>query len=65
MLYRDFGKTGKKISVLGFGVAQLPVSGNNVCDRVIDEQAIPILRAAYDNGINYYDSAWNYLNEDS
>ena len=65
MLYRDFGKTGKKISVLGFGVAQLPVSGNNVGDRVIDEQAIPILRAAYDNGINYYDSAWNYLNEDS
>ena len=65
MLYRDYGNTGKKVSVLGFGVAKLPMTGEGENARVNDELAIPIMRAAYDGGINYYDSAWNYLNNDS
>ncbi len=65
MLYREYGKSGKKVSVLGFGVAKLPMTGSGEDARVNDELAIPIIRAAYDGGINYYDSAWNYLNGDS
>jgi hypothetical protein len=65
MLYREFGKTGKKISILGFGVAKLPMAGTGKDQRVDDELAVPILQAAYESGINYYDAAWNYLNNDS
>jgi predicted aldo/keto reductase-like oxidoreductase len=63
--YRDYGNTGIKVSALGFGVAKLPMAGDGADARVNDELAIPIIRAAYDGGINYYDSAWNYLNNDS
>lgn len=65
MIYREYGKTGVKVSVLGFGVSKLPMTGNGPDAKVNDELAIPILRAAYEGGINYYDAAWNYLNEDS
>ena len=65
MRYRDFGNTGKKVSVLSFGVAKLPMIGEGKDERVNDELAIPIIQRAYEGGINYYDSAWNYLNEDS
>jgi len=65
MLYRKYGATGKYVSALGFGVAKLPMTGDGAAARVDDELAIPILRAAYDGGINYYDAAWNYLNNDS
>lgn len=36
MLYRDFGKTKEKVSVLGFGCMRLPVKNNNPSD--IDEE---------------------------
>ena len=65
MPYNDFGSTGKKVSILGFGVAKLPMIGEGKDARVNDELAVPIIRAAYDGGINYFDSAWNYLNGDS
>lgn len=29
MLYRDFGKTGEKVSVLGFGCMRLPIIGDD------------------------------------
>ena len=29
MLYRTLGKTGEKVSVLGYGCMRLPVIGNN------------------------------------
>jgi len=81
MIYREFGKTGKKISAVGFGVMRLPeiktaeMSEEEKRNRenlswyesqrddtlIIDEEkAIPLLKVAYDAGINYFDTAHFY-----
>jgi len=81
MIYRDFGKTGKKISALGFGCMRLPeirvaeYSEEELKKRetmswielqhddtliVDDEKTIPMLKAAYDAGVNYFDTAQFY-----
>ncbi|MEA4971758.1 MAG: aldo/keto reductase [Candidatus Metalachnospira sp.] len=57
MQYRDFGKTGVKVSPIGFGMMRLPADNNGNVDEV---QAIKILRTAIDNGLNYVDTAFNY-----
>ena len=57
MQYRDFGKTGLKVSPIGFGMMRLPADN----DGNVDEQrAIKMLRDAIDNGLNYVDTAFNY-----
>lgn len=53
MNYRTLGKTGLKISVLGFGVS--PVG--NVFESVEESEAIQALHYGIDNGINYFDVA--------
>lgn len=81
MLYRDFGKTGKKISALGFGCMRLPEikvrefteeekkareglswyeSQKDETFIVDEEKSIPMLKAAYDAGVNYFDTAMFY-----
>jgi len=81
MIYRDFGKTGKKISQLSFGCMRLPeIKLREFTDEetaareglswyesqrddrfiVDEEKAIPMLKAAYDAGINYFDTAQFY-----
>ncbi len=50
MKYRHLGTWGLKLSEIGFG------TWINVSDR--DQQAVDaLIRAAYDNGINFYDTA--------
>ena len=61
MNYRILGRTGLKVSVLGFGCMRLPLKG----DGVDDELAIPLLRRAVELGINYFDSAVFYCGGDS
>lgn len=62
MVYREFGKTGKKVSILGFGGMRF------------DEQAIRkgnledsarLMAEAYDLGLNYFDTAPNYVDDKS
>lgn len=57
MQYRDFGKTGVKVSPIGFGMMRLPADNEGNVD---EQQAIKILRTAIDNGLNYVDTAFNY-----
>ncbi len=59
MRYRIAGKTGEKVSILGFGTMRLPVRGGNDAD--VDEPAAgAMIRYAIDRGVNYVDSAYIY-----
>ncbi len=65
MIYRTLGRTGLKVSQLGFGAMRLPmeeVDGENRVDR---DKAIPMIHRAFEAGVNYIDSAVGYCNSDS
>ncbi len=58
MKYRPFGRSGWKVSALGFGCMRLPVAGQ---PPTIDEPlATRMLRHAIDQGVNYVDTAYGY-----
>lgn len=59
MLYREIGKTGEKVSVLGFGCMRLPILDGNV-EHIDEEKAINMIEYAVTNGVNYYDTAYPY-----
>jgi len=62
MLYKEFGKTGIKLSALGFGAMRLPMSQSGDQEIVDDEKAIPVIQKAFELGVNYIDSAPYYCN---
>lgn len=51
MQYRDFGNTGVKVSLLGFGGMRLPEG---------EKEAIAVMRRAYELGVNFFDTAPGY-----
>ena len=55
--YRTLGKTGEKVSIIGIGGYHLGVPDV--------PEAIRIVHAALDNGINFLDNCWDYNNGDS
>ena len=57
MQYRNFGKTGIKVSALGFGTMRFPLLHDEVVD---EERAIGMIRHAIDEGVNYIDTAYPY-----
>ena len=59
MKYRDFH--GKKISQLGFGAMRLPVLDGQA-SNIDMKQTEEMIMYAYENGVNYYDSAYVYHN---
>ena len=62
MIYRNF--QDKKLSGLGLGMMRLPVVNSD--DAVVDEvAAAEMIDYAYQNGINYFDTAWGYHNGNS
>lgn len=65
MLYREFGRTGIKISSLGFGAMRLPqtqIDGKDVYDT---ETSIQIIHKAFESGVNYIDTAPYYCDKES
>ena len=65
MRYRELGKTGLKVSQLGFGAMRLPMIGEGEDERVDRELAVPMIHKAFEAGVNYIDSAVGYCNADS
>lgn len=62
MKYRKMPHSRDKLSALGFGCMRLPVDKDNKID---EEQALAMMHFAYENGVNYYDTAWTYHNGES
>ncbi|OJF77073.1 MAG: hypothetical protein BKP49_04255 [Treponema sp. CETP13] len=70
MQYRRFPKIDDtKISVLGFGCMRLPlkkIDVNSAATNILEshkidyEKAKNLFKLAFDNGVNYYDTAWPY-----
>ena len=61
MIYNILGKTGLKVSRLGFGTMRLPtISSNADIDEV---EANKMFEYAIENGINIFDTAYPYHND--
>ncbi|NJN32230.1 MAG: aldo/keto reductase [Synechococcales cyanobacterium RM1_1_8] len=56
MLYRDFGKTGLKVSAIGLGTWNI----GNQWGEIDEETAIATVHAALDHGVNLIDTAESY-----
>ena len=57
MIYKDF--QGLKLSALGMGCMRLPTVGGD--ENAVDEAAAAaMVRAAFEGGINYFDTAYGY-----
>ncbi|MCL2213989.1 MAG: aldo/keto reductase [Treponema sp.] len=54
MIYREYGKTGKKVSLLGFGGMRF----KNIDDH---DECVRLMLAAAEGGINYFDTAPGYF----
>ena len=61
MHYRKANELGVELSVLGFGCMRFPVKDGRI-ERV---EATAMLDYAYRNGVNYFDTAWGYHNQES
>ena len=64
MQYRPIGKTGVHASILGFGCMRLPVIDGK-SDQIDMEQTDELFRHAYEQGLNYFDTAYIYHGETS
>jgi uncharacterized protein len=67
MRYRKMGKTNVDVSVLGFGAMRLPMvenpggtAGFDPTIPIDEPHALKMIHHALDQGINYFDTAYNY-----
>jgi predicted aldo/keto reductase-like oxidoreductase len=65
VIYRELGKTGYRVSQLGFGAMRLPMVGEGEEQVVNRDLAIPMIHRAFEAGLNYIDTAVGYCNQDS
>jgi predicted aldo/keto reductase-like oxidoreductase len=61
MLYREMGKTGDKVSVLGYGCMRFPKKDGRIDGERAEKQVI----SAIVQGVNYFDTAYIYPNSES
>jgi len=62
MQYTTLGRTGLRVSRLGFGCMRLPMKTDTEIDR---DKAVPMLLRAFELGVNLYDTAAGYCGGDS
>lgn len=60
MQYRDFGNTGIRVSILGFGAMRLPEVETRGKYQVKEEESIEMIQRAFELGVNYVDTAYVY-----
>ena len=69
MELRNLGSTGIKVSPIGLGLMRLPLEGGAqgyTSSRGADFKAgVELIRHAIDSGVNYVDTAFNYLHGES
>ncbi|HHU80117.1 MAG: aldo/keto reductase [Bacilli bacterium] len=65
MEYRRLGNTNIQVSALGFGCMRLPEYEQDGKWYIDEEKAIPMLRRAYELGVNYFDTAYYYCHSNS
>jgi len=65
MNYRDFGKTGERISALGFGCMRFPEYVKDEKKYVDQDKVDELISFAFQNGVNYFDTAPYYCNSNS
>ena len=58
MIYKDYGKTGKKVSAVGFGGMRFDETRSN-------EENAKLLQYAFEKGITYFDTAPGYCSDRS
>jgi predicted aldo/keto reductase-like oxidoreductase len=57
MKYRKMGSLDWQVSALGFGAMRLPVNSQG---KIMEEEAINMIRYSIDHGVNYIDTAFPY-----
>lgn len=62
MLYKKIEKINVNVSTLGFGCMRFPLNSEGKIEEVEAQKMIDL---AYENGVNYFDTAYNYHNGDS
>ncbi len=62
MEYRTLDELGIKTSLLGYGCMRFPKHRDG---KINDKKAEPLIDLAYQNGVNYFDTAYNYHNGES
>jgi len=60
MLYRELGKTGAQVSLLGFGAMRLPMLEKNYKSIVDEKESTKIIHRAFELGVSYIDTAYGY-----
>lgn len=65
MNYRRFGNTGEQISALGFGCMRFPEYEQDGKHFVDQDKVDDMIMTAYKKGVNYFDTAPYYCNQNS
>jgi len=61
MQYREMGKTGDQVSILGYGCMRFPKENGKVDEERTRKQII----SAIEKGVNYFDTAYIYPNSET
>jgi uncharacterized protein len=62
MQYRKMPGNQDLLSILGFGIMRMPCNDKQ---KIKVAESMKLLRYAYEQGVNYFDTAWPYHNEQS